>query len=230
MFLSVDQLSYRQGNRILFQNLSFSLKDGEMLWIKGDNGVGKTTLLHILAGYYDNYAGHLSYGGVAREGSHPNSMDLDPNDTPSSGSLLYIGHENGVHANLSVLDNLRSLIGLRHDLGWIKEETELVRAASDAGLGGFEDSYARSLSAGQKKRIALSQLVFPKTASLWVLDEPFTALDVRGVTWLNKLFSKHLESGGIIVLTSHQSTLDELTQPFRSLDLGLYSPGSDVGC
>ena len=233
MFLSVENLSYQRGEKALFEGLSFGLNPGELLWILGENGVGKSTLLQMLAGYYTHYSGEIGYirPDANSDAGSDASSTADSDAGQQGPEILYIGHENGVHPNLTVMDNLKSLLGLRHNLGWVAEDTEhercMERAVYEVGLQGYEDTMARSLSAGQKKRVALAQLVVPFTATLWLLDEPFTALDVKGVDWLNQTFEAHLARGGMIVFTSHQFTLADNIK-HSALDLGEYRPSLDT--
>jgi heme exporter protein A len=115
--------------------------------------------------------------------------------------LAYVGHLNGVKDDLTALENVRygaAVTGRAAPVGRARE------ALAELALSGFEGSLARFLSQGQKRRVALARLFLAEAAKLWILDEPFTALDVRGVASLSALIGAFLERGGIAVLTTHQ--------------------------
>lgn len=188
--LEVRQLSCMRGDRQLFSNLTFSLQSGRLLYLKGHNGSGKTTLLRTLAGLFHADSGEVLWSG----------QTLKQTSDDYYRDVLYIGHAAGIKLDLTPLENLQIYCRMR-DLSF--QEGELWDALQKLGLKGFEDLPARMLSAGQKRRIALARLFIDK-ARLWILDEPFTALDVAAVELLQGIVAQHVISGGMVILTTHQ--------------------------
>jgi heme exporter protein A len=188
--LQVNNLTCIRGDRRLFTDLSFELQASQLLHLKGRNGTGKTTLQRSLAGLFHPDAGDVLWNGQSiRELGETYYQDM-----------LYIGHAPGIKLELSAAENLRTQCGLR---GLTVSEDDAWVALQKLGLAGFEDLPARMLSAGQKRRIALARLFVDK-ARLWILDEPFTALDVAAVDLLQDILAEHLGTGGMVVLTTHQ--------------------------
>ena len=201
--LEVDKLACTRGDRPLFRDLSFTLKPGELLHLRGENGSGKTTLLRALCGLSLPAAGEIRWDG------------LSIREQPESyrEQLCYIGHGNAIHGDLTPAENLQ----FEACLG-AEDRIETKPALQSLGLGRVVGLPTKLLSQGQKRRVALARLAVLKRA-LWVLDEPFTALDVRAVERLLSSLVRHLEGGGLCILTSHQ----EVTVPdwqVRSLTLG----------
>jgi heme exporter protein A len=188
--ITAQQLFCERDDRVLFSNLAFSLRRGQVLQIKGSNGTGKTTLLRIICGLNQGYEGELNWQG------EPMVEQLES----FYGDLLYIGHRVGVNKVLTPLENLRWSAGLQ---GPVSEE-QLYQALADVGLRGFEESACGSLSAGQQQRVALARLLL-SPAILWALDEPFTTLDVSGVALLEKLLAEHAGRGGAVLVTTHHA-------------------------
>lgn len=189
--LEVSALSCRRGDRRLFSELDFQLDAGQLLHLRGSNGSGKTTLLRALCGLLRPEAGHIRWRGESIERLAEDYYR----------ELLYLGHLNGIKGDLTALENLRiatRLAGRGYPSG------EIEAALTRIGLGGFADLPCRMLSQGQKKRVALARLLLNQ-APLWILDEPFTALDVGAVALLDELLRAHVESGGLVVLTTHQA-------------------------
>ncbi len=188
--LEVAELSCRRGERELFHNLSFQLQAETLLHVRGRNGSGKTTLLRALCGLLRPDAGSIRWRGESiRDLAEDYNRDL-----------LYFGHLNGIKADLTGLENLRVASTLDQDP--VDEDT-IFNALIRIGLDGFEDLPTRMLSQGQKKRVALARLILSK-APLWILDEPFTALDVDAVDLLQQLIAEQVGRGGSVVLTTHQ--------------------------
>ena len=182
--LSARELTCERDYRRLFAPVTMDVAAGDVLQLTGPNGMGKTSLIKILAGLMLPAEGQLSYPGL----SEPRQ------------ELLYIGHRAGLKPELTALENLQWLGGLR--LG----EFDLVQAQRALGQLGIEhkqDQPVFQLSAGQQRRVALARL-FLEPARLWLLDEPFTAIDRSGVQLLEERFAQHQGSGGAVLLTTHQ--------------------------
>jgi heme exporter protein A len=189
--LEVIDLSCRRGDRHLFEGLSFDLPPETLLHVRGRNGSGKTTLLRALCGLLRPDAGSIRWRGESiRDLAEDFNRDL-----------LYFGHLNGIKADLTGLENLRIASTLDQDP---VDEGAIIDALGRIGLDGFEDLPTRMLSQGQKKRVALARLILSK-APLWILDEPFTALDVDAVDLLQQLIAEQIAGGGSVVLTTHQA-------------------------
>jgi heme exporter protein A len=188
--LEVVDLECRRGDRLLFSRLSFALEPGTLLHVRGRNGSGKTTLLRALCGLLAQDAGQVLWNG---EDTRRLAEDFH-RDT------LYFGHLNGIKSDLTGIENLRVSATLDGDR---VEDQAIGSALSRMGLAGFEDLPTKVLSQGQKKRVALARLLLSR-APLWILDEPFTALDVDAVDQLQTLIAGHVADGGLVVLTTHQ--------------------------
>jgi len=203
--LEVDHLSCRRGDRTLFTGLSFTLPGGTLLHVRGRNGSGKTTLLRALCGLLRPDQGSILWRG---------ELITDLADDYNR-ELLYFGHLNGIKADLTGHENLRVAATLDQDPF---ADADILHALARIGLAGFEDLPTRMLSQGQKKRVALARLILSK-APLWILDEPFTALDIDAVALLETFIAEHVADGGAVVLTTHQEVA--LTQgEIRRLTLG----------
>ena len=178
--LKADGLACRRGTRRLFRDVQLEVYTGEVVWIKGSNGRGKSSLLRLLAGIVppDDGDVHLEEG-VAR---------------------AFIGHANALKDDLSALENLRFMAGLR---GLSVDSVDLLAALRTLGLAGREHSPVRTFSQGQRRRVALARLALEKSPGLWILDEPFDALDTAGTAVLGQVLSAHVVQGGSVVLTSH---------------------------
>tara|TARA_A100001011_G_scaffold203631_1_gene211943 strand:+ start:538 stop:1170 length:633 start_codon:yes stop_codon:yes gene_type:complete len=200
--LKAEQLFCERDDRVLFRELSFSARAGEVIQIKGSNGSGKTTLLRVICGLNDNYHGTLKWF----------NEPIEDNQDDFYSSLIYLGHQVGVNKVLTPVENLRWSVGLRENV----TSESIYQALAEIGLRGFEDSQCFSLSAGQQQRVSLSKLLLG-TAIIWILDEPFTTLDVDGVQLLEKLLGDHARKGGVALVTTHH----ELSLPdLKILELG----------
>ncbi|MGP4395859.1 cytochrome c biogenesis heme-transporting ATPase CcmA [Escherichia coli] len=184
--LEARELLCERDERTLFSGLSFTLNAGEWVQITGSNGAGKTTLLRLLTGLSRPDAGEVLWQGQplhqVRDSYHQN--------------LLWIGHQPGIKTRLTALENLH----FYHRDG---DTAQCLEALAQAGLAGFEDIPVNQLSAGQQRRVALARLWLTR-ATLWILDEHFTAIDVNGVDRLTQRMAQHTEQGGIVILTTHQ--------------------------
>ncbi len=203
--LDVVGLEVQRGDRRLFTGLDFSIESGELLHVRGPNGSGKTTLLRALCGLLLPQAGEIRWNGEAirRLGEE------------FTRNVIYLGHLNGIKHELTGLENLRVAATLDGDR---VEDAALWQALAHIGLAGFEDLPTLVLSQGQKKRVALARLMLT-SARLWILDEPFVALDTRAVALLETLLVDHVARGGLLIMTTHQEVA--LTSgTTRTLDLG----------
>ena len=189
--LSADQLTCIRQNRILFDDLNFDINAGDLIQIEGANGTGKTSLLRILAGLSLPYEGDVLY----EQSSITACRDEYYQD------LTFIGHLAGVKEELSALQNLSFNLSIQGD-----RTDNIEQAIDNVDLTGFENVNAAHLSAGQNRRIALARL-WQSTSKIWILDEPFTAIDKSGVAALEQLFIDHTAQGGAIIFTSHQELL-----------------------
>jgi heme exporter protein A len=189
----------------LFEGLSFGVSPGEALQVEGANGSGKTSLLRILAGLLPPAEGEVVWEGERISGSQRARY---------LGGLAYLGHNLGLKADLTVLENLRMAAALA---GRVGTESDLRFALDQLGLEDRAELAVRVLSAGQRQRVAMARLLI-SGARLWILDEPFTALDAAAVSQVVSLLENHLAQAGLAVLTSHQPVA--LSRGLRSLVLG----------
>lgn len=193
--LAAHSLCLERGGRELFRELSFTVQPGQLLQIDGPNGAGKTSLLRILAG--------LSRYGFSGE-------------VQRHVPLLYLGHHPAVKALLTPRENLAW-----HVAGeCVHSDVEIEQALARVGLYGYEDVPSLALSAGQHRRVNLARLYLSGSA-LWLLDEPFTAIDKAGVAELEQLMVAHVEGGGAVVMTSHQQMQVAYRVELLSLATGL---------
>lgn len=201
--LSARKLACVRDERLLFSGLNFDLHAGELLQLEGPNGAGKTSLMRLLAGLLPFSEGELVWQGqpitVCREAFYQ--------------SMLFIGHLAGIKAELTPLENLHWFAALEG----IDDEALLEQALRQVGLAGYEDHPCHQLSAGQKRRVALARLTFTQRL-VWLLDEPFTALDKAAVAAVEQLLIAHSQAGGAVILTSHHA-LEELPG-LKKLSLG----------
>lgn len=193
--LDVTNLACVRGDRPLFQHLSFGLKPGELLHIVGANGSGKTTLLRTLCGLSQPAAGEIRW----------RSADIHELGDDYRRQLAYVGHHNGIQGELTARENLLVAACLAGATGAADDDAVLAQV----GLAAYRGFAAKILSQGQKRRLALARLVVARKP-LWVLDEPFSALDARSSATMTALLSDHLAGGGLIVITSHQDLAIEL--------------------
>jgi heme exporter protein A len=204
--LETSRLECVRGERRLFSELSFTLARGTLLEVRGANGSGKTSLLRMLCGLLGPTAGHVSWNG----------RDIRDAREEYGAQLAYIGHLNGIKGDLTALENLE----LSARIAGISVATGDAHAAlRDAGLDGFQHSPSRTLSQGQRRRIALARLRLSAQQMLWVLDEPFNALDVGALALMQSLLGAHLDNGGMVVLTTHQEVAIP-SQSIRRIELG----------
>lgn len=191
MTLQGYQLACSRGDRHLFTDVNFEIEDGDALRIAGTNGSGKTSLLRLLCGLTSPAAGEVRWNGQnvrhARE--------------EFCSELIYLGHANGVKDDLAAWENLQVNATLS---GHAISSEQAWHALDLLGLDEVGHLPTRALSQGQRKRVALARLWLDQTPRLWILDEPFTALDRDAVGELCRRLESHLAAGGMVVFTTHQ--------------------------
>jgi heme exporter protein A len=179
------------------------------LHIVGDNGAGKTSLLRILAGVLEPESGDVRWRGRSvrrgREEMH--------------SEMSFVGHLNGIKEDLTVAENVAIASAVR---GHRVDDGAMLEALDHVGMRDFVDRFAGRLSQGQKRRVALARLFAGPAVALWVLDEPFNALDARSAERLHAAMAQQLARGGMIVLTAHQAV--GLPAGMRTLRIGAPTP------
>jgi heme exporter protein A len=203
--LEVEGLACQRGGRWLFRDLDFTLVAGELLHVQGVNGSGKTSLLRILAGLSLPERGRVLWQNGVVEDAREEYV----------AELLYLGHQPAVKDDLTVIENLMITCRLA---GVDVSLSGLVRALETVGLARCMHAPARILSQGQRRRLALARL-WLDARPLWILDEPFTALDMEAAALLENRLQSHLARGGMIVLTTHQRPVMTI-QCLRMVSLG----------
>jgi len=191
MSLSVTNLQCTRGDRQLFSGLSLTLKPKQLLFLEGRNGSGKTTLIRTLCALFVADKGEILW----------QDQLINEHLEVYRKALFYLGHLNAIKGDLTALENLR----FNHMMsGQRNTDNELADALDKMGLFGYEDFPTRQLSQGQKRRVALARLLV-NTSPLWILDEPFVALDKAAVALLQQIISRHIETGGMAIITTHQA-------------------------
>lgn len=171
--LCATQLTCIRNDRVLFANLNFTLSPGETLQIVGPNGIGKSSLLRIIAGLSNPTAGNVYW-------------------SDGKTQLAYLGHKIAVKLGLTVAENLRSANAIQEEI------------LQPLALKNLLDVFCFKLSAGQRQRVALARIL-ASSAKLWILDEPFTALDQNAMQFVISRLISHVNSKGLLIFTSHQS-------------------------
>lgn len=189
--LEIITLSCVRDERTLFHRLSFSVKAGDIVQIEGPNGAGKTSLLRLLAGLSRAEQGEIRW----------HDRPIQQQRERWHASMLYLGHHPGVKAVLSPLENLRFY---HSDC----DDAQIFTALESVDLLGYEEVPVAQLSAGQQRRVALARLWLSR-ATLWILDEPLTAIDKTGIEKLMMKFAQHADNGGAVILTTHQDLPDQ---------------------
>ncbi|MDP2064774.1 MAG: cytochrome c biogenesis heme-transporting ATPase CcmA [Burkholderiaceae bacterium] len=197
----VRALACRRGNEWLFENLDFSVGRSGCVWLRGHNGSGKTSLLRVVAGLSRPDRGTVQF--LRRT--------IDESE-PDAASCVYIGHANGLKDDLTVFESLQFLARLH---GRPAAVTDMDGALQRLGMSHRRNAFVRTLSQGQRRRVALARLALETAPTLWVLDEPYDALDASGIDVVDDMLVGHLARGGGVLLTSH-------------LPLGPKAPRADV--
>ncbi|MGB7815212.1 MAG: cytochrome c biogenesis heme-transporting ATPase CcmA [Methylotenera sp.] len=188
--LTADNLVGVRGERMLFEKLNFELSNGTVLYLQGANGTGKTTLLRIICGLSKPYEGNVKWCGE----------DINALAEDYCKNVLYIGHLPGIKEDLTALENLQFSLALSGIKFNVTQATEVLKML---GLAKGLNLPTRMLSQGQKRRVALARL-WLEDLPLWVLDEPFTALDANAASMLKQKIEAFANEGGIVVMTTHQ--------------------------
>lgn len=193
--LQAQDLGCRRGARLLFKGLNLAVSPGQVLWVRGTNGQGKTSLLRLLAGLSEPASGLIQ----------------------RSAPLTYVGHQHALKDDLTAQEALTFLL---HLSGERFDEKVIDQALERLGVKHKRHALVRTLSQGQKRRVALARLACAEPGSIWLLDEPFDAIDDAGLEVIRTLLCEHIELGGAVVMTSHQQVdLPNLSQ----LDLSVWS-------
>jgi heme exporter protein A len=191
LMFCVSHLSCSRGDKRLFSGVSFTLQPGQWLHLVGDNGVGKTSLLRLACGLSALEDGEITW----------NHQAVAQNPEAFRANLAYLGHQLALKEDLSPVENLRADAAVA---GRALSVADAVQALAQLGLRGREHLPVRVLSQGQKRRTALARLLV-STAKLWILDEPFVALDTAAQNALSEVINAHLAHQGMVLLTSHQT-------------------------
>ena len=203
-------LACDRGERRLFEGLNLQLQPGSVTWLRGRNGRGKTSLLRLLAGLSTPAAGEVRIQG----------RPIGQAGAAWRRHWVYVAHHNALKDDLSATESLAFLARLH---GLQASAQALQQALRRMGIGNRQHAPVRTLSQGQRRRIALARLALSGNAPLWLLDEPFDALDVDGIVALNGLIAEHAARGGCVLLTSHQALTLAAPTP-QTLDLEAFAP------
>ena len=187
--LDVQDLVLVRGERLVLRDLSFAVAAGGTLSISGANGAGKTSLLRAIAGLLEPKAGRILL--------HRSGKNIVEANEERGASVGWIGHQDGVKAQLTLREHLR------FHLDYYRLEGDIEAALAEAGLARLRDLPAQYLSAGQRRRLALARLML-STRPLWLLDEPFSALDPEGRELVRRQIQRHCDAGGIAVAATHE--------------------------
>lgn len=199
--LAAAGLACRRGTRLLFKDLDLEVGAGQIVWVRGQNGRGKTSLLRLAAGLSTPEHGEVQSDGVpVRRGG------------PYCEQLVYIAHANALKEDLTVAEALGFLLRIH---GRPSDTATVHAALEQVGLHSRRNAPVRTLSQGQRRRVALARLAVDDRPSLWILDEPFDALDVDGMERLDALLAAHAARGGSVLLTSHLPLNVSLLKPIE---------------
>lgn len=202
--LEVTDLACLRGDRLLFAGVALTVAPGELVRVSGPNGVGKTSLLRLLCGLSLPENGEVRWHGEA----------VTRNRDAFLPQMLYLGHAAAINDLLTPFENLRFAAAMH---GHGADETACDAALERIGLGLQRDLPAKVLSQGQRRRVGLARLYLAEGVPLWILDEPFTALDVAAVRDLANWLDDHCARGGTVVMTTHQDV--DFATPLRTFDL-----------
>lgn len=202
--LRIENLSCERGYRTLFEQLSFSIRAGELIHIAGENGTGKSTLLKVLAGLTSDYEGGIFWQG----------MPLAKVKEDYLNHICYLSHAKAVKQRLTVQENLDYFSALYPNHQREREQSVLEMLH----LGAYRHQLCSQLSAGQQQRVAIARLLLSH-AQLWILDEPFTAIDKQGVAELEDIIANSVSMGVAVMLTTHHGL--QSVKPHQTIVLGM---------
>ncbi|MDG1469841.1 MAG: cytochrome c biogenesis heme-transporting ATPase CcmA [Glaciecola sp.] len=205
LWLNAQGLSCIKQDRTLFDDFSLQIHAGELIHLVGPNGAGKTSLLRILVGLSEPDSGMVTVAEVP----HAAESEALTVDYP----LLYLGHKLGLNKYLSSVENLAYWASMH---GIATEQEQLYALLARFNLVGLEDVPSGQLSAGQQRRVSLARTQLLR-AHVWILDEPFTSLDIAGVTFIQGLVDDFVSQGGAVLMTSHQALHSRL--PIKTVAL-----------
>jgi heme exporter protein A len=200
--LEFDQVHVWRGDRHVLQGVSALVRPRELLHISGPNGTGKTTLLRVVSGLLRPEQGSVTWLG----------QSITTSRTEYQAALAYASHEPALKSDLTALENLHFAVGLKRRI----TAGELHAALDRTGVGACADLPARVLSAGQRRRVALAR-VLAMSATVWLLDEPYTNLDASGADLVSGLLQAHVQGGGLALVVAHHELL--LPCSIRRLEL-----------
>jgi heme exporter protein A len=201
--LNVEKVHVWRGDRHVLKGVSLNLRPRQLLHVSGPNGTGKTTLLRVVCGLLRPEQGLVSWLGKSISGIR----------VEYQAALAYASHEPALKGDLTALENLRFSVGLKRRV----TAAELRACLDRTGVAACADLPARVLSAGQRRRVAMAR-VLAMSASLWLLDEPFTNLDAAGTDLMTGLLQSHVERGGAALVVAHHDL--KMDVDLRRLDLG----------
>jgi heme exporter protein A len=185
--LTAEKLACARGERVLFEDLSFRVDAGQALAVEGANGAGKTSLLRLIAGFISPRAGHVAV----------KAADNETTDSEERGKLVgWLGHLDGLKPQLTVKEQLGFFAQL------YRSSADQEAALAEVGLTRQKEFPCRFLSAGQRRRLALARLLV-SARPLWLLDEPFAALDAQGQGLIAGAMARHCAKGGILIAATH---------------------------
>jgi heme exporter protein A len=199
--LRVHRLGCRRGSSWLFRGVSFHIPPGKLVWLRGKNGSGKTSLLRLVVGLAQPDEGAIEHGQ-----SHSEDARCP---------VVYIGHANALKDDLTAMESLQFLMQVQ---GRAATDDAVVGAMRTLSIHRRRNQFVKTLSQGQRRRVTLSRLALEDSPALWVLDEPFEALDVEGISVLKTLIGAHVMRGGSVLMTSH-IPVESSTVPVNTLDL-----------
>ncbi len=200
----VNNLQCIRRDNILFQGLNFNIEDGGLLQIDGVNGSGKSSLLQMCVGLIQATEGEITW----------NNENITSSRYQFQSDIAYFGHTNGVKAGLTALENMKVM----HALSGFKTTIDYSSILKNIGLVDMEDVLLSRMSAGQKRRIGLTR-IFMAASKLWLLDEPFNALDKDGKKIIEQLIVDHCKTGGMVIFATHQ-TMEIDGYPLQHIHLG----------
>ena len=204
ILIEATEIEFWRQDRCVLDRLSVHFSASEAVHVMGADGVGKTTLMRVLAGFLWPEYGTLRYRGVPYEASLPTLRR----------ELFFLGHSHGLSADLTAFENLQHWSNLQGGAA----PGELEQALVDAGVAECRDRAVRALSAGQKRRVSLARLCLAHALPVWILDEPWTNLDSDGMAWVLSLIDRRIESGGTVIFSAHAQLTFE-PRGYRALAL-----------